>query len=101
MKIIVDAFGGDNAPLEIIKGSALAEQELGCEIILCGDEAKIKACAQENQIDISRMQIKHTQDVILVEDDPGSILKAHKNSSMGVGLQALAEGEGDAFVSAG
>lgn len=101
MKIIVDAFGGDNAPLEILKGSALAVKELGCEIILCGDENKIKSCAQENQIDISGMEIYHTEDVIEVCEDPRSILKSHKNSSMGLGLSLLAQGVGDAFVTAG
>lgn len=101
MKIIVDAFGGDNAPLEILKGSALAVKELGCEILLVGDEAKIKACASENDIDISGMEIRHTEDVILVEENPKSILKEHKNSSMGLGLKLLADGEGDAFVTAG
>ena len=101
MKIIVDAFGGDNAPLEILKGSALAVEELGCEIMLVGDEAKIKACASENNINISGMEIRHTEDVIMVEDDPKSILKEHKDSSMGLGLQLLADGEGDAFVTAG
>lgn len=101
MKIIVDAFGGDNAPLEILKGSALAVEELGCEIMLVGDESKIKACASENNINISGMEIRHTEDVIMVEDDPKSILKEHKDSSMGLGLQLLADGEGDAFVTAG
>ena len=101
MKIIVDAFGGDNAPLEILKGSALAVKELGCEIILCGDENKIKKCAAENKIDMQGMEIRHTEDVIQVEDDPRSILKAHKNSSLGLGLTLLANGEGDAFVTAG
>lgn len=101
MKVIVDAFGGDNAPLEILKGSALAVEELGCDIILCGDESKIKDCAEKNGIDISGMDIRHTEDVIEVCEDPRSILKEHKNSSMGLGLTLLAAGEGDAFVTAG
>lgn len=101
MKIIVDAFGGDNAPLEILKGAALAETELGCSILLVGDENKIQSCAKENSIDISKMEIEHTEDVILVEEHPQSILKEHKNSSLGLGLQLLADGKGDAFVTAG
>lgn len=101
MKIIVDAFGGDNAPLEILKGSVLAAEEFGCEILLVGDESKIKACAAENDINISGMEIRHTEDVIMVEENPKSILKEHKNSSMGLGLKLLADGEGDAFVTAG
>ena len=44
MKIIVDAFGGDNAPLEIIKGCADAVKEFNIEIILTGNEHTIKYC---------------------------------------------------------
>ncbi len=101
MKIIVDAFGGDNAPLEIIKGSVDAHNEFGYDIILTGDEAKIKACAEENNIDISAMEIVHTEDVIGMHDSPRSILREHKNSSLGLGMQLLAEGRGDGFVTAG
>ena len=43
MKIIADAFGGDNAPLAILKGCETAVRELGVTILLTGDEAKIKA----------------------------------------------------------
>ena len=39
MKIIVDAFGGDNAPLEILKGCAEAVKELDIDILLTGSEA--------------------------------------------------------------
>lgn len=101
MKIIVDAFGGDNAPLEILKGSIDAQNEYGCEIILTGDESKIKACATENNLDISKMEIVHTEDVISMCDNPLSMRNEHKNSSLGLGLQLLAEGKGDAFVTAG
>lgn len=41
MKIIVDAFGGDNAPLEIIKGSRSAKNDFGVDIALVGDKEKI------------------------------------------------------------
>lgn len=101
MKIIVDAFGGDNAPLEIIKGSVDAHNEFGYDIILTGDEDKIKACAKENNIDISAMEIVHTEDVISMHDSPRSILREHKDSSLGLGVQLLAEGRGDGFVTAG
>lgn len=101
MKIIVDAFGGDNAPLEIIKGAVDAHNEFGYDILLTGDENKIKACAQENNIDISAMEIVHTEDVIGMHDSPRSVLREHKDSSLGLGIQLLAEGRGDGFVTAG
>ncbi len=101
MKIIVDAFGGDNAPLEVIKGSAMAIEQLGVEIILTGDENKIKAAAAENNISLDGISIMHTESVIDIHEEPTSIIKERSDCSMAIGLKALADGEGDAFVSAG
>ena len=42
MNILIDAFGGDNAPLEVIRGGAQAVQELGVTVTLVGDEPKIR-----------------------------------------------------------
>lgn len=101
MKIIVDAFGGDNAPLEVIKGSAMAVEQLGVEIILTGDENKIKAAAAENNISLNGISIMHTESVIDIHEEPTSIIKERSDCSMAIGLKALADGKGDAFVSAG
>ena len=101
MRIVIDAFGGDNAPLEIIKGAALAQKEYGVDITLCGDEATINKCINENTINFSSLQIVHAPDVISMHDDPTSLLKAHKDSSMAVAFRELTEGRADAFVSAG
>lgn len=101
MRIIVDAFGGDNAPLEIIKGAALAAAEYGHTILLAGREAEIRKVAAENGISLEGMEIADAPDVIGMNDEPRSILKEHKECSMAEGLRRLAAGEGDAFVSAG
>lgn len=101
MKIIVDAFGGDNAPLAVLRGCELAVGEQGVEIILTGDENKIKTCAAENGISLDSMSIIHTSEVMDMHDSPNEIIKSKKNTSMGAGLTALSEGRGDAFVSAG
>ena len=101
MKIIVDAFGGDNAPLEIIKGSRSAKNDFGVDIALVGDKEKIFSCAAQNKISLNDIDIIDAPDVIAMTDQPGEILKSKKESSMAVGLQALADGKGDAFVSAG
>ena len=101
MKIIVDCLGGDNAPSEILKGSALAVKELDVDIVLTGDKEKIEKCARENNISLERMEIEDCPDVITMEDDAKSVLKAKSNSSMAVGFRLLNEGRGDAFVSAG
>ena len=47
MDIVVDAFGGDNAPSEIIKGCIQAANEYDVHIILTGDENKIKEAAEK------------------------------------------------------
>lgn len=102
MKIIVDAMGGDHAPLEMIKGSQLAIDEFNIdEIVLVGDESKIKACIDENNISIKNTAIVHAPDEITMHDDPKAVLKAKPESSMAVGFRLLNEGRGDAFVSAG
>ena len=38
MKIVIDGFGGDNSPDEVLKGAALAVNELGIDIAITGDE---------------------------------------------------------------
>lgn len=101
MKIAVDAFGGDNAPLEIIKGCIDASKEYGIDIVLTGDEDKIKACAKENDLDISKMEIIHAPDILTMEDEATDIVKAKSQSSMAVGLKAVKDGKADAFASAG
>ncbi len=101
MKIIVDAFGGDNAPLEILKGSADAVRELDIDIMLTGREDEIRRVAKENGISLERMEIADAPSVISMQDSPGEIMRSKKDCSMAVGLRKLAAGEGDAFVSGG
>lgn len=102
-KIIVDMMGGDLAPVETVKGVALARAELGdtVEYILVGDKEKIEAAAKENKIDLSGCEIVHTEEAITMEDDAILVVRGKENSSMSVGLRMLKEGKGDAFVSAG
>lgn len=101
MKIVIDAFGGDNAPLEIIKGAVKAQEHFKIEICLTGNENIIKKVAKENNIDISNIEINHTEDVIPVDETPNAIMKEYNNSSMALGLKIVANNEADGFVSAG
>ena len=103
MKIIVDAFGGDNAPGEILRGCAQAQTELGIQLALAGDKEKLLACAKELGLSpqLAQMEILDCKDALTMEDDPTAVLKEKPDSSMAVGLRALAQGRGDAFASAG
>ena len=101
MNIIVDAFGGDNAPLEVIKGCKIAEENLGVKITLTGNREIIERISDENGIDIDGMDIIHTDSVIDIHEKPTEIIKSRKDCSMALGLKALCDEGGDAFVSAG
>ncbi len=101
MRIIVDGFGGDNAPIEVLKGCAEAVDKLGVDITVVGDEAKLKSCAEENGIDISKLALAQADGVMEVCAEPAKILKEYSDTSMAVGLKMLSDGDGDAFVSAG
>ena len=101
MRIIVDGFGGDNAPLEVLKGAVQAVDGLNVDITVVGDENIIRECAKKNDIDISKLTVAHADGVMEVCYEPKKILKEYSNTSMAVGLKMLANGDGDAFLSAG
>lgn len=103
MKIVVDAFGGDNAPQEILKGCVEAASEYGIDIVLSGDKEKILKAAEDCGIssNVSGMEILDCKDVITMEDEPMAVIKDKKQSSMAVGLRHVAQGNADAFASAG
>lgn len=102
MRVVVDAFGGDNAPTEIIKGAALASNEYSTEITLTGNEKTINKVIADNNLKFyGELKIVDTDDVISMHDEPTSLLKAHSESSMALAFKELAEERADAFVSAG
>lgn len=101
MRILIDAAGGDHAPLEVIKGAIEAAREYQAEILLVGNETEIQKTAKENGLPLDALGIVHAERGFPMEADPTSVIKENIGTSMGVGLQKLAGGECDAFVSAG
>ena len=79
MRIIVDVMGGDNAPLEMVKGAYDAASEYSASYILVGDRVQIEQIAAENNMDLRRFEIVHTESVITMEDDPLSVNRAMLN----------------------
>lgn len=100
MRIIIDCMGGDNAPLEMLKGVIDAKAELGGDYLLVGHQTQLETVAQENGLDISGFEILHAETVVTMEDD-AMAFREKKDSSMTLALKALANGEGDAMVSCG
>ena len=101
MKIIIDVMSGDNAPEELIRGAVDAANAFRVDIAICGNAEIIDAVARERGLDLSRLEICHAPKVIDMEDSALSVMREKSDSSMALGLRMLAEGRGDAFVSAG
>ena len=103
MKILLDAMGGDNAPKSTVQGAADAVKEFGdgMTLALLGDEAKIKAAAQELGVDLTPFELIHCTEDVDMHDDPVKAVRHKTDSSLVKGLTMLKNGEADAFVSAG
>ena len=103
MKIIVDAMGGDNAPVSNVRGALAAVRELGVEVILVGRGEDILKVLKEDGIGElpPGLEIVHASEVVEMCDNPATAFKEKKDSSLTVGLNLLKNGDGAAFVSAG
>ena len=103
MKIILDAMGGDHAPEAPVLGALQAVKDFDAQIILMGRGPEILDVLKKNGIEDlpDGVQIAHADEVVDMHDDPADAVRKKKNSSMMLGLRMLAEGEGDAFISAG
>ena len=103
MKIILDAMGGDHAPEAPVLGAIDAAKAFGTQITLVGRGEAILDVMRKAGIDTlpEGMEIANAEDVVDMHDDPGSVIHKRKNSSMVIGLKMLADGQGDAFISAG
>ena len=103
MKIILDAMGGDHAPEAPVLGAIQAARDFGAQITLVGMGDKILEVMRAHNIaDLpAGIEIANADEVVDMHDDPANVIRKKKNSSMVLGLKMVADGEGDAFVSAG
>ncbi len=102
MRILIDVMSGDNAPGELIRGAVLASEEYpSLEIAVVGNEDIIRETAEDIGLSLEHITVIPSVSVIEMEDKALSVVRDKKDSSMSVGLRALADGQADAFVSAG
>ena len=103
MKIIIDAMGGDHAPQEIVVGALRSAEEFGVEVTLVGRGEEILSAMRTGGWDTlpKGVEIANAEDVVDMHADPADVVKQHRGSSMVLGLKMLADGQGDAFISAG
>jgi glycerol-3-phosphate acyltransferase PlsX len=104
-RIVIDAMGSDQYPAPDVIGAVMAAREYGVEIILVGDEAKIKPLlAAQNPGDL-RIRIVHAPEMLTMEDKGMALAlkarRANAKNSMAVAIDLLKNGEADAFVTAG
>lgn len=102
MRIVVDAFGGDNAPDAILTGCARALAAFSdLSLLIAGDESVVSKKLGELGADLKRVEILHAPEVISNHEPPVNAVKQKKNSSLVQALGALASAKVEAFVSAG
>ncbi len=103
MKIVVDAFGGDFAPLEIVSGAVKALQENEkLNVVLVGDKDKITEILQSLVFLSDRLEIVHAPDVVTMDDVPTVAIRTKKTSSIVVAYDYLKQNDdATALVSAG
>lgn len=103
MKIILDAMGGDNAPDAVVRGALEAAKEFGVQIVLVGRGADILASMKAQGWDTlpDGVELANAEDVVDMHCDPAAVVKQHPNSSLVLGARMLAQGGGDALISAG
>ncbi len=101
MKIVLDAMGGDNAPVVEVEGAIQGVEEFGNDVILVGDEPRIKKELEKHNFSSGKITIKHASEVIEMHDPAAISVRRKRDSSIVVGMDLLKKGQADAFISAG
>lgn len=105
IRIVVDAMGSDDFPIPDVTGAVDAARLYGVEIILVGDESKIKPVLDSVKPGGLPVRVVHAPEVLTMEDKGMALaLKARRpnaRNSMAVGMDLVKNGQADAFVTAG
>ncbi len=101
MKIVLDAMGSDTYPTPDVAGAVLAAREWGDEIILVGQEEKIRPELARHDVAGLNLEVVHAPEVIEMDDEPARAAREKTASSMHVGMGLVRDGKADAYVTAG
>ena len=102
VNVAVDAMGGDNAPVEIVKGAIEAlNEEKKIKLFLLGRKEVIEQELAKYTYDADRVEVVHTEEVIETAEPPVMAIRTKKDSSIVKGMHLVKDGTCDAFVSAG
>jgi phosphate acyltransferase len=97
VRIAVDAMGGDHAPVEIVKGAAMAAQEYGIDISLVGLPHAVQPLLDSH----TRLQLVPCTQVIAMDEHPAQAVRSKPDSSMNVSARLVKDGRADGWTSAG
>lgn len=103
IRIAVDAMGGDNAPESQVLGAIQVARERynKIEVILVGDEKKIKKIIKSHNCSLDNLHIVNANEIVTMDDSPSDAFKMKPDSSLTVGLKLQLDGKADALISAG
>lgn len=101
VKVVVDAMGGDAAPVAEVEGSLLAAEEFGAQILLVGREDELRAELKKYFPAHGQIEIVHAKDVVTMDDNPSKALRTKTQSSIHVAAQQVKDGNAVGLVSAG
>ena len=101
MKIIVDAMGGDNAPMAPVEAAVRAVKELDVEIVLVGKKEVVEKELSAYDYPNDKISIANADEVITNHEEPAKAVRSKKNASVVVAANMLKKGEGDAMLSMG
>ena len=101
-KVVLDAMGGDNAPVEMVKGAIDAvNMRDDINVILTGQKDVIEDELKKYTYPTEKIEIVNADEVIETAEPPVMAIRKKKNSSIVVGMNMIKNKEADAFVSAG
>lgn len=102
VKVAVDAMGGDNAPVEIVKGAIDAVNEAAqVKVFLVGQEDVVKQELSKYTYNQEQIEVVNATEVIETAEPPVMAIRRKKDSSIVVAMNLVKDGTCDAYVSAG
>ena len=99
--LAIDAMGGDHAPMEVVKGCVASLENKNLKLKLYGPVDIVKAELAKHTYDKARIEVIDAPEIIGMDETPTKAIRAKKNSSMVMGMNAVKNGEAEAIVSAG
>ena len=101
-RVALDAMGGDNAPVEMVKGAVEAVQKRNdIQVLLTGKEEILKEELAKYTYPDEKIHIVNATEVIETAEPPVKAIRSKKDSSLVTAMKLVRNGEADAFVSAG